>query len=210
MAKLINRLSAQAVKKQKKPGWYNDGNGLYLQVSKSGSKSFVFRYKINGKERRHGLGSFPSHSLDDARSEAIACRKLLKKDIDPIERKKELELAKKIKKSKSVTFRDCAVAYIDLKKSGWKNRKHESQWSNTLKTYAYPIIGDLPVSMIDVELIEEVLRPIWNTKNETADRVRQRIGRVLDYAKVKKYRTGDNPAEWKGNLSEIFPKPTDV
>ena len=228
MAKEINRLSDRGIKSSKKPGWYPDGNGLYLQVSVTGTKSFVYRYKINGKERKRGLGAYPEHTLEMARNEADSCRRLRKKGIDPIERNKELELAKKVEKAKSKTFEECAMTYISLKRSGWKHDKeaggkkikakdgeeclckHEMYWRNTLKTYVYPVIGDLPVSVIDVDLVVKVLNPIWNTKNETADRVRQRIGKVLDYAKVMKYRTGDNPAEWKGNLSEVFTKPTDV
>ena len=210
MAKTVNRLTALKVGKIKKAGWYPDGMGLYLQVSKTGSKSWVYRYEKVGKERRHGLGGYPTVSLEDARKAAEFCRKLRHEGIDPIEHKKDLRVACELEKAKSITFKECALAYIDSHKSGWKNRKHESQWRNTLETYAYPVIGDLSVQDVDIGLVLVILEPLWVEKTETASRVRQRIENVLDWAKVRKYRQGENPARWRGHLDKLLPKPNDV
>ena len=210
MAKQINRLTALKVKREKTPGWYADGLGLYLQVGPSGSKSWVYRYEVAGRERRHGLGSYPTNTLEDARDAANHCRKLRKNGIDPIEYKKEETLNAALKKAKGKSFKECALAYIDSHKSGWKNRKHESQWRNTLEAYAYPVIGRLDVQKIDVGLVLKVIEPIWYTKTETASRVRQRIENILDWAAVRKYRAGENPARWRGHLDKLLPKRSKV
>ena len=210
MAQNINRLKALKVKQLKEPGWYPDGRGLYLQVSSTGSKSWVYRYEMNGKERRQGLGSFLDVSLEEARKTAGDCRQLRTNGIDPIDHKRKLETNRRLEAAKGVTFKECATSYIDSHKAGWKNSKHESQWRNTLETYAYPVMGKLSVQDIDVGLIMKVLEPIWFTKTETASRVRQRIENVLDWAKVRNYRTGENPAQWKGHLDKLLPKRTKV
>jgi integrase len=210
VAKTINRLTALKVSKIKKPGWYPDGLGLYLQVSKTGSKSWVYRYEISGKEHRHGLGSIHDTSLEEARITAETCRSLRREGINPIEHKKRLEVAKKLQKTKNITFKECALAYIEAHKDSWKNRKHESQWRNTLETYAYPVIGDLPVQDVDVGLILSILEPLWKTKTETATRVRQRIENILDWATVREYRQGENPARWRGHLDKTLPKRSKV
>ena len=136
MAKTINRLSAVKVNKISKTGWYADGAGLYLQVSKTGAKSWVYRYETAGKERRHGLGRYSStdNSLIDARIAAGECRKLRRQGIDPIEHKRQHTVAQRLEDAKTITFKECALAYIDTQKSGWKNPKHEMYWRNTLKT----------------------------------------------------------------------------
>lgn len=208
MAKTINRLSAIKVNKTNKAGWYADGAGLYLQVSKTGSKSWVYRYEIAGKERRHGLGGYSStdNTLIDARVAAGECRKLRRQGIDPIEHKQQRNTAQRLNDAKTITFKECALAYIDTQKSGWKNPKHEMYWRNTLETYAYPIIGELPVQQVDTGLVLKVIEPLWNTKTETASRVRQRIENILDWAKFRGYRNGENPALWRGHLSIELPK----
>ena len=211
MAKLIKRLSALKVSKLNKRGWYADGEGLYLQVSATGSKSWVYRYKKAGKERWHGLGQYADdNSLEDARSAAGACRKLRRKGIDPIDYKRQQDSDKLLEDAKSITFKECATQYIESHKSGWKNSKHESQWTNTLETYAYPFIGNISVQKIDVGLVMQVIEPIWHKKTETASRVRQRIEKVLDWAKVRQYRTGDNPAVWRGHIENLLPKRSKV
>lgn len=212
MAKTINRLSAIKVNKLNKAGWYADGAGLYLQVSKTGSKSWVYRYEITGKERRQGLGRYSptDNSLIDARMAAGECRKLRRQGIDPIEHKNQKNANKRLEDAKSLTFKECALAYIDTQKAGWKNPKHEMYWRNTLDTYAYPVIGNLPVQRIDTGLVLKVIEPIWNTKTETASRVRQRIENILDWAKFRGYRQGENPALWRGHLSIQLPKPQKV
>jgi integrase len=207
MPKTVNKLTAKYIEHKKEPGWYPDGNGLYLQISSTGSKSWVYRYQIKGKERRHGLGSFNStNSLDRARKEAEFCGQLRKDGIDPIDYKNEISLKNDLAKAKSITFKECAIAYIESHKHGWKNKKHESQWRNTMETYAYPVIGNLPVQSVDIDLIMKIIEPIWYDKTETASRIRQRIENILDWATVRKFRTGDNPALWRGRIDKLLPK----
>ena len=210
MAKKINKLTSLKIKQLKAPGWYPDGLGLYLQVSPSGSKSWVYRYKSSTKERRFGLGAYPTISLLMARESADKCRKLRAKGIDPIEYKKQQERQKQLERAKSISFKECATRYIESHKSGWKNKKHQSQWTNTLENYAHPIMGHLPVQDISTNHVMQVLEPIWYTKTETASRIRSRIENILDWAKVKTYRTGENPALWRGHLDKLLPKQSKV
>jgi len=210
MAKTVKQLKDLQIRRFTKPGAYPDGEGLYLQVRDSGAKDWFYRYEVAGKGRKRGLGSYPTISLERARDDALVCRQLRKQGIDPIEHYKEIELKKDLEKVKSTTFKECALTYIDTHKHGWRNEKHESQWRNTLETYAYPTIGDLPVQAIDVDLVMKVLEPIWFTKTETASRVRQRIENILDLATVRKLRQGDNPAQWRGRLDKLLPKRTKV
>ncbi len=206
MAKRINRLTAISVKRLSVKGLYPDGQGLYLQVSPTHTKSWVYRYQINKKERRHGLGTYPIITLEVARKEANYCAQLRVQGYDPIEYKKQVKHKRHLDNSKNITFMECAIAYIDSHKAGWKNPKHEKQWLNTLKTYADPFIGKISVQDIDTTLVMKVLEPIWYIKTETATRIRQRIESVLDWAKVRKYRTGENPALWRGHLDQLLPK----
>ena len=205
MAKTIKKLTTLKVKNLKQPGWYPDGMGLYLQVSKTCSKSWVYRYESNGKERRKGLGSNTYTTLENARQKAQECRLLRKEGVDPIDYKKQQDAEKVLEQAKAITFKECALAYIESQKSSWRNRKHESQWRNTLETYAYPVIGDLSVQDVDIGHVLKILEPIWYEKTETASRVRQRIENVLDWAKVRKYRDGENPALWRGHLDKVLP-----
>lgn len=206
MSKQINKLTAVAVKNMKKPGWHADGNGLYLQVSPTGSKSWAYRYKVNGKSVWHGLGTFTSlNNLDKARKSAAQCKQLRADGIDPIEHKNSQIVKKQLEKARTLTFQQCAERYIESHKNGWKNKKHISQWTNTLTTYTFPFIGTMPVQDVDIDHILKVLEPIWYTKTETASRVRQRIESILDWATVRKYRKGDNPALWRGRLDKILP-----
>lgn len=206
MAKKINRLTALKINKATQKGMLPDGRGLYLQVSKSGSKSWLYRYEVDGREKSHGLGGYPGISLGDARDAADDCRKLRKKGMDPIEHKRKELAASKLNKAKSITFQQCATMFIDSHKAGWKNPKHEMYWRNTLKTYAYPVIGDLSVQNVDTGLVLAVIEPIWFTKTETASRVRQRIENILDWAKARGYREGENPARWRGHLNTQLPE----
>jgi integrase len=188
-----------------------DGGGLYLQVTEGkGSdkgqinKSWLFRFKVDGRERRMGLGSLNAIGLSDAREAAERCRKLVTEGKDPIEVRNAERAAGKVTKAKSITFEACATAYMAAHESGWRNAKHRQQWTNTLSTYAYPVIGKLPVDAIDTDKVMQILAPIWTTKNETASRVRGRIETILDWAKVKKHRSGDNPARWAGHLEYLL------
>ena len=206
MARNINRLSPRSLSSKTERGRYADGGGLYLQVSKSGAKSWLFRFMLNGKSRQMGLGSLHTISLPEAREEALLCRKQLRDGVDPIEARK-LKLGKaQADSARVMTFKECAEKYISSHSAGWKNAKHGSQWQNTLKTYVYPVFGDLPVQSIDTGLVAKVIEPIWATKTETASRIRGRIESVLDWATARKYRNGENPARWKGHLDNLFPK----
>ncbi|MBT7512122.1 MAG: tyrosine-type recombinase/integrase [Rhodospirillaceae bacterium] len=206
MARKYNQLSPRRVSTVNKRGRYADGGGLYLQVSESGAKSWLFRYMMNNKARQMGLGSVRTFSLPEAREKATECRKLIYEGIDPIEHRKLARGLALAETQKAVTFRECAEQYISAHSAGWKNIKHTSQWTNTLSTYAYPVFGDLPVQVIDTGMVMKVLEPIWTTKTETASRVRGRIESILDWASVRKYREGENPARLKGHLDKLLPQ----
>ena len=210
MAKTVKQLKDLQIRRFTKPGAYPDGEGLYLQVRESGAKDWFYRYEIAGKGRRKGLGAYPTVSLENAREVAHECRVLRKKGIDPVEHFQRLEADKKLKEKKGLTFKECAEAYIESRKAEWKNEKHHYQWNRSLESYAYPTIGDLSVQDIDLGLILNVLEPIWRTKTETASRVRQRIEAILDWAKVRQYREGENPARWRGHLDKLLPSPKKI
>jgi integrase len=201
----LHRLSALAVGKLSAPGYHADGGGLYLQVSASASKSWVFRFKLAGRAREMGLGPLHTITLADARSRAGECRKMLLDGIDPIEARNASRSRDQLDAAKSQTFDQCAAAYIKSHKGGWKNAKHASQWENTLATYVTPKFGKLAVQDVDTALVVQALEPIWQTKPETAGRVRGRIESILDWATVHKYRAGENPARWRGHLEKILP-----
>src|SRR6516164_6681342 len=205
MGRHVEKLSALAVSRAKTRGYLGDGGGLYLQVSANGAKSWVFRFKDHGRLREMGLGSIHAIALAEARKRAAACRQMRLDGTDPIAVKKAGKLKAKLEAARAMTFQQCAEAYIEAHKAGWQNAKHAAQWSSTLETYAYPIFGGLPVHAVDVGLIAKVLEPIWKTKTETASRLRGRIERVLDWATVRKYRQGDNPARWRGHLDQLLP-----
>ncbi len=208
MARTVERLSPTALR-SKGTGLHPDGRGLYLQV-KNGGRSWVFRYMLDGKARHMGLGPYPDVSLADARREAEGCRRLLLQGIDPIEARRQRRQAARLDAAHSMTFEDCAKRYIEAHKVGWRNAKHAAQWSSTLDTYAYPVFGSLPVQSIDTGLVTKALDLIWREKPETATRVRQRIEAVLDWATAHGYRSGDNPARWRGHLDKLLPKRSKV
>ncbi|TAL54135.1 site-specific integrase [Pandoraea sp.] len=210
MANAINKLSAAKISKLSEPGLYGDGGSLYLQITRGGTKSWLFRYMINGKARGMGLGPLHTVSLAEARSRALAARKQLLDGIDPLDIKHREKATKQATKAKAKTFSECADAYIAAHRAGWKNEKHGAQWESTLETYAEPVFGKTPVSEIDTALVMKVLEPIWKEKTETATRVRGRIESVLDWATVRGYRSGDNPARWKGHLDHLLPKRSKV
>ena len=196
-------------------GLTNDGDGLYLKVADSGTgASWVFRYKIDGKSRKIGLGKYPETTLSEARDKAAEARKLSKSGVDPLEnRDKEREekrLEKQAALAKSTPFKTLVADHIAAHRNGWKSAKHAQQWENTLATYAEPIIGDLPASEITTAHILEVLQPLWMDKTETANRLRNRIELVLDAAKARGLRDGENPARWRGHLDKLLPKRSKV
>ena len=210
MARKVNRLSATTVSKSTAPGYALDGAGLYLQISLSGSKSWIFKYTRNNRTREMGLGSFVTFTLAEARELANEQRKLLQKGLDPIGERDADALARQLEAANIITFAECASRYIESKKAGWTNPKNADQWRNTLATYVHPVFGDLPVADIDSKLVLKALEPIWNTKTETASRIRGRIESVLSWATTLHYRTGDNPARWKGHLDNLLPNPKKV
>jgi integrase len=203
-------MSALAVSRAKKPGMYADGGGLYLQVTASGAKSWIYRFSLNHRAREMGLGPLHTVSLSDARVKAAECRQLRLAGVDPIEARKERIAKANLEAAKAITFKDAAEAYIESHRTGWRNAKHADQWRATLETYAYPVFGSLPVQGVDVALVMRVLEPIWTSKTETATRVRGRIESVLDWASARGYRLGDNPARWRGHLQNLLPKRSKV
>ena len=201
----IGKLSAVEVTKAKGPAVLHDGGGLYLRVSASGAKSWVYRFQLGKKRRDMGLGPYPDISLAAARALAAEHRKQRHGGIDPLQAKVAQRQAALIAAARGRTFRQCAVEFIEKNRSGWRSAKHQQQWEHSLAAYAYPILGDLPVSAIDTGLVVQVLDPIWSEKPETASRVRGRIEAVLDAAIVHGYREGPNPAQWRGSLAHILP-----
>jgi integrase len=205
-----NKLSVLAVSKLTVPGRYAVGDGAYLQVSPGGTRSWLFRYKLDGRARHMGLGPFDLVSLAEARQKAQDARRNILDGIDPLEAKQDAKARRRSDAAKLLTFKDCADRMMRSHSAAWKNPKHRQQWQNTLATYVYPIFGDLPVQEIDPGLVLRVLEPIWTTKPETAGRVRGRIEAVLDWAKARGTRTGENPARWRGHLDKLLPNRSKV
>ena len=211
MARATNKLSVKFTEKTDlAPGLYGDGGGLYLQISDFKTKAWVFRYMIAGRARKMGLGDFDLVSLKDARKKRDAAYALVVDGVDPIDERNTRKAERAAETAKALTFKECAAGYIAANKAGWKSPKHAGQWAATLETYAYPIIGNLPVQMIETAHIMKIIEPIWETKTETASRVRGRIEKVLDRAKALKLRAGENPAAWRGHLDQLLPAKSQV
>lgn len=207
MATGIDRLTALEVKKLTRPGYHADGGGLYLSIKPTGAKSWIFRYRRDGKEREMGLGSLNTYSLAEARKRAKLQRQILDDGNDPLAFKRAVKLERKMAEANLITFDKAAETYIASFKTSWKNAKHADQWVNTLATYASPVIGDMPVADVSTALVMRILSPIWAEKTETASRVRGRIEKILGWAKTQGYRTGDNPAAWRGHLENLLGAP---
>lgn len=218
--RITNKLTALGVTRAKKPGRYADGGNLYLQISETGAKSWLFRYMIAGRPREMGLGSVDTWTLAEARERARDQRKLMDLGMDPIEHRRAEAQAMELAKAQMVSFEACATDYIKDNRSGWKSTKHADQWTSSLKRWAFPIIGAMPVGGITTDLVLRVLKqpiseekdaPIfWTARTETANRVRGRIEAVLDWAQARKLRTGENPARWKGSLDKLLPAKSQV
>jgi integrase len=205
VAKVLHRLTAVGIRSLTKPGRYSDGSNLYLNVTASGSKSWVFIYRFGSHQREMGLGSAATGAvtLAEARDKAAEYRKLLHAKIDPLDADRA---SKNSERGKTITFGSFADEYVKTQRPGWKNEKHAAQWEMTLG-YAYcKGIRSKAIANIDVDDVLAVLKPIWQHVPETARRVRMRIERVLDAAKVRGLRTGDNPARWRGHLDHLLPK----
>jgi len=200
-------LTAKKVERLKQPGRYRDGHirGLYLQVGPTGGKSWGLRFERDGRERWFGLGPADTFSLKEARERARAARQLLTDGIDPIDDRKARKAELAAAKAKLLIFREATQGYFDQHEGKWRNPKHRAQFLSTLKQYAFPMLGNMAVSAIDTPAVLRAIEPIWMEKTETASRVRGRIESVLDWCTVRGYRSGDNPARWKGHLSEVLP-----
>ena len=210
MPKRAVELSALEVGRLKSPGFYAVGfvAGLHLQVTPTGSRSWVLRAVVGSRRRDIGLGAFPGVTLSAARAKAQAARDQISAGIDPVERGRAERSARLAQQSSQRTFKQTATAYIEAHESGWRNAKHGQQWRNTLETYAYPVIGDLLVQDVQKDHVLAILSPIWATKTETASRVRSRIELVLSYAMQAGHRPeGLNPARWRGGLDKLLAKP---
>lgn len=204
-----NRLTPVTVNAKKLAGYYADGNGLYLQVSASGSKSWVLRFSLNKRAREMGLGSISDRTLAEAREQARKYRQMLSEGIDPIAQRQAQKASNLQATMQRRTFEQCAREYFALHEQGWKNAKHAAQWINTLAAYAFPIFGTKDVSDVSKADIMRALEPIWAIKTETASRVRQRIRAVLDWAAARDYRTGHDPHIWD-QIARSLPKGKDI
>ena len=197
-------ISAACVAKFTKPGHYAVGGGCYLQIAAGGSRSWVLRYTL-GRARYMGLGSCELVTLAEARAKAHDARRLLLDKIDPIEARRAQHRERLLETARGKTFRECAESYIASHEAGWRDPRSHKQWARSLTAYVYPRLGDLPVAAIDTGLLMSVLEPIWKTKPETASRVRGRIENILDWARARGYRDGENPARWRGHLDHLLP-----
>ena len=201
----MHKLTVAKIKNLTKRGLYGDGGGLYLQITKEGNKSWIFRYTVAGKQKNHGLGALHTINLAEARDTAHACRKLRFSGLDPIAEKRKRIASAKLDAANTITFKECAEQYIEAHKAAWKTSRHTAKWGRSLELYAYPSLGDAPVAQIDSDAVFRTIDPIWREKNETAYKVRGRIEQILDFAMARGYRKGDNPARLKGNLEYMLP-----
>jgi integrase len=208
VARTINRLSARRVETERRGGRHADGGGLYLTISENGGRRWVFLYRDRGtgKLREMGLGSARDVTLSRAREKARDARAALADGNDPMAERTRQRAAR----AAGMTFRAAAEAYIAAHKSGWRNPKHAAQWEATLRSYAYPAVGQMDVAAVAVNDVMRVIEPIWSGKTETANRVRGRIESVLDWAAARGHRRGDNPARWRGHLDKLLPKRSKV
>ena len=208
--KLSNVLTPLAVKNAK-PGRHADGGGLHLLVKDSGARSWVYRFMLGGKSRDVGLGAagVGGISLATARDARDALRIKVKAGTDPLEERQrraaDAIAEAQMKKVAGITFRSVSEIYMETNWDSWRNDKHRHQWKSTMATYVYPVIGDLPVAEVSTNHVLQILEPIWRSKAETASRVRGRIETILDAAKARGYREGENPARWRGHIAQILP-----
>lgn len=205
MARVYDRLSVLTVRQLQAPGRYPDGGGLYLQIGPTGGKSWIFRYRHAGRERQMGLGPLQLVSLAQAREQARDIRMQRYRGVDPLGARGVQQKVTATEASSGPTFAEAMVAYIDANKAAWRNEKHVAQWSSTLNTYAAPHLGKKRLADIETADVLAAVQPIWLTKSETASRLRGRIEAVLSWGAVQGFRSGENPARWKGHLEMILP-----
>jgi len=207
MARIAKALGALEVKRMAEPGLHAVGTvpGLYISIKPTGAKSWILRTTIGTKRSDIGLGGYPAVPLADAWQRARDALDTIREGKNPITERESKQAAIEW------TFKTCALAYIETFKPSWKNAKHAQQWENTLETYVYPVFGDKHIKDVDTEDVTNVIRPLWATKNETINRVRNRIELVLSWAAAQGYRPkGFNPAQWRGHLDQVLPKPSKV
>ena len=211
MPKIAKQLSDRAVAAIKTEGRHAVGGvaGLHLRVS-TGYRGWILRVQVGDQRKDMGLGAYPAVSLLEAREKARKIHDDLRDGQVPISPKMQQRMLIASKAATEKTFRWCAEEFLKTKSSEWKNAKHRQQWENTLDAYAMPHLGLLSISAIDLPHILACLEPIWSTKNETASRLRGRIESVLDWATVRKYRSGENPARWKGHLDKVLAAPSKI
>lgn len=202
MARTIEKLTVIFVRQTKKSGLHSDGGGLYLKVTKTGSKSYAFRYTLQGRPTFIGLGSVNTVLLSEARDKAKAARKMLLEGIDPGKANRE----KRAAKMAVPTFSEACARYIAAKKSEWTNKKHQDTWESSLRMHIEPTIGTMRVDAIQTGDVVQALEKIWTTMPETASRTRQRVEKIFDWCKISGYRTAENPARWRGCLEHLLPK----
>ncbi|MGY4802847.1 tyrosine-type recombinase/integrase [Teichococcus aerofrigidensis] len=226
MAGKSNTLTVRAVATARHPGTHKrpvrigDGGGLYLQIAPGGGKSWLFRYRLRARDREMGLGSADPDgrsggvTLAEARQKAATALRLVREGYDPLDTRRAEEEARRAAEEAAAaqprTFRMVAEDFLAERESGWSNPKHRAQWAATLTTHAYPVLGELGVAVVDTEHVLTVLRGIWTRTPETASRVRGRIEAVLDFARARGWREGENPARWRGHLAEVLPRPRKV
>lgn len=212
MPKVAKELSPIEIKRLNKVGHHPVGgvSGLLLQVTKSGAKSWILRTVVGAKRRDIGLGGYPSIPLGLARDKAREAKELIAKGTDPVEQRKAIRARLISSQISALTFDAAAEKVHRSKSTEFRNAKHSDQWITTIRRYASPIIGKLPIADVELAHIVKILEPIWLTKTETAARLRGRLEQVLAWATVSGFRTGDNPARWKGHLDAVLPKPGKV
>jgi integrase len=205
MARTIGKLTPAKVKNATKPGLYGDGAGLWLNVGPTGGKSWLFRFMLNGRAREMGLGPLHTIGLAEARERATAARRLRLDGTDPLDARQAEKARKAAEAAAAVTFQKAAEGYVKAHRAAWRNAKHAWQWTATLESHVFPVIGELSVASVETGHVTRILEPIWIRLPETAARVRGRIEAVLDYAKTHGWRSGENPARWKGHLQNVLP-----
>jgi integrase len=214
----LNLLSSTKIESVTEPGYIHDGGGLYLQVSKGGGKSWIYRYTAGGRRREMGLGTFKKHRKDKVRVSLAIARKLaadhrslVEQEKDPIAERDAQKARRRLEEARGITFDQAVERFLEGNEVAWRSEKHRRQWRDSLKAYASPVIGGLPVADIDTPDVTNVLDPIWHLKPATASRVRGRIERVLDWSRVRGYRQSTiNPARWRGHLKETYPATSKV
>lgn len=206
MPKRATPLTVRQVQSAKRLGMFADGGGLYLHVG-PGGKSWIYRYQLDGRRRDMGLGPVDLVSLGQARDLVLDLRRDVRNGIDPIEQKRQAKATRLVSRKREITFAEAATQYIDAHEAAWSDKR---AWPDTMRLHVNPVIGDVPVSAIDLAAVMRVLEPIWQTKTKTAQNIRGRIEAVLDWAAVRDLRKGENPARWRGNLDSLLARPSRI